>query len=92
MIASFRHKGLRQLHEHGDRSGLNPQHVDKIKKILSMLEAAEAPEDMAVASFRFHALVGGRKGYYSVTVCANWRITFRFDKGKVVEVNLEDYH
>jgi plasmid maintenance system killer protein len=25
-------------------------------------------------------------------VRANWRITFRFEEGSAIEVNLEDYH
>jgi proteic killer suppression protein len=56
------------------------------------LEAADAPEDMALPMFRFHPLTGDRRGSYSVTVKANWRITFRFHDGAARDVNLEDYH
>jgi len=42
--------------------------------------------------FRFHPLTGDRRGTYSVTVKANWRVTFRFHEGAVYDVNLEDYH
>ena len=31
MIVSFRHKGLKQLFERGNRRGLNPQHVEKLE-------------------------------------------------------------
>ena len=92
MIENFKHRGLRRFYENGDRSGLNAEHAPKIKVILSMLDAAETPEEMAVAMFRFHALTGDRKGYYSVTVRANWRVTFRFEHGNAYDVNLEDYH
>lgn len=92
MIESFRHKGLRRLYEEGDRSGLNSEHIQKIKTILSMLEAAESPEEMNVATFRFHPLTGDRKGTYVVTVRTNRRITFRFDGNHACDVNLEDYH
>lgn len=37
-------------------------------------------------------LLGIRKGFFSITVRANWRITFRFENGKAYDVNLEDYH
>ncbi|MCW8829430.1 MAG: type II toxin-antitoxin system RelE/ParE family toxin [Gammaproteobacteria bacterium] len=40
----------------------------------------------------FHPLRGDRKGYYSVRVTANWRLTWRMDGKDVLEVNLEDYH
>jgi proteic killer suppression protein len=92
MIASFRHRGLRRLYEQGDRSGINPDHAEKIRKILSALEAAEAPEELALPSFHFHRLTGNRRGYFSVTVRANWRITFRFEQGRAYDVHLEDYH
>ena len=91
MIVSFRHRGLRRLYEQGDRSG-NPDHAEKIRKILSALEAAEAPEELALPGFHFHRLTGNRRGYFSVTVRANWRITFRFAQGKAYDVHLEDYH
>ena len=31
MIESFRHKGLKRLYERGDRSGVNPDHVERIE-------------------------------------------------------------
>jgi len=63
-----------------------------ITKILSALEAADSPEDMALPMFRFHPLTGDRRGTYSVTVKANWRVTFGFRNGAAYDVNLEDYH
>jgi proteic killer suppression protein len=92
VIVSIKHKGLRRLYEKNDRSGIRPDLVDKAQKILSSLEAADAPEDMALPMFRFHPLTGDRRGSYSVTVKANWRITFRFHDGAARDVNLEDYH
>ena len=45
MIGTIKHKGLRRLYEKNDRSGIRPDLVDKAQKILSALEAADAPED-----------------------------------------------
>jgi proteic killer suppression protein len=92
VIGTIKHKGLRRLHEKNDRSGIRPDLVDKAQKILSALEAADSPEDMALPIFRFHPLTGDRRGTYSVTVKANWRVTFRFQNGAAHDVNLEDYH
>ena len=92
MIETLKHKGLRRLYEKNDRSGIRPDMVDKVQKILSALEAADSPEDMALPMFRFHPLTGDRRGTYSVTVKANWRITFGFHNGAAYDVNLEDYH
>jgi toxin HigB-1 len=36
-------------------------------------------------------LKGGLKGFWSVTVRANWRIIFRFENGAVRDVELTDY-
>jgi proteic killer suppression protein len=32
------------------------------------------------------------RGFWSVTVRANWRIIFRFERGKAFDVDLVDYH
>jgi proteic killer suppression protein len=52
-IETIKHKGLRRLYERNDRSGLRPDLVDKVQKILSALEAANGPEDMACPCFGF---------------------------------------
>jgi proteic killer suppression protein len=92
LIDGIKHKGLRRLYEKNDPSGIRPDWVDKVQKILSALEAANGPEDMALPMFRFHQLTGDRRGAYSVTVKATWRIPFRFQEGAAYDVNLEDYH
>jgi toxin HigB-1 len=63
--------------------------VDKALKLLSALEAANGPEDMALPLFRFHPLTGDRRGAYSVTVKANWRVTFRFHEGAAYDVSAD---
>jgi toxin HigB-1 len=32
------------------------------------------------------------KGFWAVTVRANWRIIFRFASGKALDVDFVDYH
>jgi len=92
LIETIKHKGLRRLYEKNDRSGIRADLVEKAQKILSVLEAANGPEDVALPLFRFHSLSGDRRGTYSVTVKANWRVTFRFHEGASNDVDLEDYH
>jgi proteic killer suppression protein len=60
--------------------------------ILAALDAAEAPNDVDIAGWRLHPLKGARRGEWSVGVSGNWRVTFRFDKNNVIDVNYEDYH
>jgi len=42
--------------------------------------------------YRLHPLKGDLKGYWSVTVRANWRIIFRFQETDAFDVELTDYH
>jgi toxin HigB-1 len=92
MIVGFRHKGLKRLFEQDDASGIRADLRDKIRTILIQLDEAKAIEDMRTISFHLHALKGDRKGLWSVTVRANWRIVFRFADGDAEVVDLIDYH
>jgi plasmid maintenance system killer protein len=39
-----------------------------------------------------HQLKGDLRGFWSLTVRANWRIIFRFQDGDTWDVELTDYH
>src|SRR4051812_13827456 len=78
MIVSFRRRGLKRLYEDDERRGLNPEHVRKIENILAVLDSASTIEGVDVHGFRLHPLTGDLKGFWSVTVRANWRVIFRF--------------
>lgn len=92
MIDGFRHKGLRLLYEEDDGRKLKADQLDRLRLILSALNAAGTVEDMNQPTFRLHPLKGDRKGWWAVTVRANWRVTFRFVEGHAYDVDLEDYH
>jgi proteic killer suppression protein len=66
--------------------------VRKIKQILATLRAAETIGAMRLPTFGLHPLKGDLKGFWAVTVRANWRIIFRFEDGKASDVDLVDYH
>lgn len=92
MIKNFRHKGLKRLFEDDNRSKIGAQDADKIARILAQLNVSRVPRDMAAPSFRLHPLTGDLKGFWAVTVRANWRVIFRFDGEDVCDVDLIDYH
>lgn len=92
MIVSFRHRGLKQLFEDDNPRGVNAEHVRKIKQILALLDAAQTVADLDVSTLRLHPLKGDLKGFWSLTVRANWRIICRFEDGKASDVDLVDYH
>jgi len=92
MIRSIRHKGLERLHEDDDPRGVIGQHVEKLRDILARLDAAGAVADMDLPGFRLHPLKGEFKGFWAVTVRANWRVIFRLVEGDALDVNYVDYH
>ena len=92
MIRSIRHKGLKRLHEDDDPRGVTREHTAKLRDILARLDAASVAADMDVPGFRLHPLKGGFKGFWAVTVRANWRVIFRLAEGDVLDVDYIDYH
>jgi toxin HigB-1 len=92
MIKSFAHKGLENFFLTGSKAGIQPQHAKRLRLILAQLQQARTIADMNIPTLRLHELKGDRSGVWSVTVQANWRITFRFIDGDAEIVNYEDYH
>lgn len=92
MIRSFKHRGLKRLYERGDRTGIRPDLVDKVERVLTVLDSAATPEALDLPGFHLHNLRGNLKGMWSVTVRANWRIIFRFERTDAFDVELIDYH
>jgi proteic killer suppression protein len=92
VIVSFRHKGLEQLYRDGSKKGVQAAHVPKLGRILSALDVAQAPADLAIPSFRIHPLKGDLAGQWSIWVNGNWRVTFRFVDNDVELVDYQDYH
>jgi proteic killer suppression protein len=92
MIDSFRDKALKRLWTKGDVSGIRPDWRRRVERILNSLDAAEAPEELDLPSYGFHALTGNMAGRYAVTVSHNWRITFGWSGQSAIEIDLEDYH
>ncbi len=92
MIVSFRHRGLERLYSRGDGRRLNPNHLNRIRSIILLLDVARDPSDMDVSGLYLHRLRGAQGETWSVRVSANWRITFGFDGYDVCDVDLVDYH
>jgi proteic killer suppression protein len=82
LIQTIRHKGLKRLFERDDPSGVNPEHVGKLRDILATLHAAPTVAHMDLPAFRLHPLKGPMKGLWAVTVRA----------GHAEDVDYVDYH
>lgn len=91
-IRRFKSRSLPRFFERGEENRILAEHREPLRDILARLSAAAGPEDMDLPGFRLHRLKGAYSGYWAVTVRANWRVTFRFEDGHVVDVDYLDYH
>ena len=92
MIIGFRHKGLKLLYESCSAKGVQAAHKAKLSSILAALDVAQVPDELSLPSYRLHPLKGALKGYWSIWVNGNWRVTFRFVGTDVELVDYQDYH
>ncbi|KMY84959.1 HigB toxin protein [Candidatus Paraburkholderia calva] len=92
MIITFRHKGLEVLYRTCSVRGVQAAHAPKLNRILAALDAAASPEELNHPGYKLHALKGELKGYWSIWVNGNWRVTFRFIGSDVELVDYQDYH
>lgn len=95
MIKSFKHKGLKRFFAEPrftDLRGISESMARRLVVVLDALDVIESAGEMDIAGLYFHPLKGKRKGYFSVRITGNWRLTWRMDGKDVVDVNLEDYH
>jgi toxin HigB-1 len=92
MIKSFRHKGLELFFERDDGKKLPPIFLERIGFILPLLDNAARLDDLNLPTLKLHPLKGELKGFWAVTVRANWRIVFRFSDGNCFDLDFLDYH
>jgi proteic killer suppression protein len=91
MIRTFKHKGLRELFRDGMSAKVGNTLQGRALEILDALDAATRPEDMNVPGWDFHGLQGKPKRY-TVHVNGPWCVTFEFEDGDALRVDLEQYH
>ena len=94
MIKSFKHKGLENFFTTGSTKGIQAIHAEKLARILNRLNLLSGLDDLSSPIYRLHQLKGDMQNLWSVTVQANWRITFEYDKNTkdVYIVDYVDYH
>lgn len=94
MIKSFKHKGLEKFFTTGCKKGIQALHADKLSRMLSILDNLESLDDLSSPTYHLHSLIGVLQGLWAITVQANWRITFEYNKesNDVYIVDYQDYH
>jgi toxin HigB-1 len=91
MIKSFKHRGLAELFEHGRTGRVRQDLQSRALRRLEALDQAESLKDMNVPGFNFHGLQGVPKRY-SIHVNDPWCITFEWEQGEALRVDLKQYH
>lgn len=91
MIRTYRSKALEAFGTLGELSKLPVRNHGRVRRILAALDAATTPGDMNLPGFRFHGLSTNPKRY-AVDASGNYRVTWEWDDGDAVAVDIEDYH
>lgn len=92
VTVGFRYKGRERFFDTGDQRRLPANQIARIARILARLDVASEARQMDLPGFRLHPFEGDLAGNRAVSVCGNWRITFRFEAGNVTDLDLLDYH
>jgi proteic killer suppression protein len=91
VIRSFRLAGLRELIETGRSARVRPDLQRRALRRQKVLEEAGQLSDLNVPGFNFHRL-RGKPVRHSLHVNGPWCVTFEWEDGEAVRVNLEQYH
>ena len=91
MIKSFKHKGLAELFERGRSRKVRQDLQSRSLRRFDALEQAESLKELNVPGFNFHSLQGIPRRY-SLHVNGPWCITFEWQDGDALKVDLEQYH
>ena len=91
MIISFRHKGLEELFEKGSSGKISHDLKARALRRLDVLNQIEALKELHIPGFDLHRL-HGKPVRYSIHVNGNFCITFAWEKGNAIDVDLEDYY
>ena len=91
VIVSFRGKALRDFFQGNDPSGIIPDLVERVRGRLQALHRAKTLDDLRLPGWRLHAL-HSKPRRHAIAVNGPWRITFEWDNGDALRVELEQYH
>lgn len=93
MIASFKDYRAQQLFNDEIPRRFPNDIVKVARRKLMYLDAAKNINDLKVPPANFlEALKNDRKGQYSIRINDKWRICFRFENGRALDVEIVDYH
>ena len=93
MIKTFANQLTQDIYVAGTARRFAADVATRAARKLEYLDLATRLDDLRVPpGNRLHALSGARKGQYSISINAQWRICFRFKDGDTYDVEVCDYH
>ena len=83
-------EATRRLHEEGVSygKGFDKQAVMRLNRIKAAVDQRDLS---ALKGNRFEKLKGDRAGTYSIRINDQWRIAFRIESNRALDVTIEDY-
>ncbi len=98
MIENFGNNIAKNIWERNTSSKLPREHHERAKALLTIMHAVDTLNELKVKgeppALRVHPLKGDRRGTFAIDInkTSGWRITFKFENGKFLDVAIEDYH
>ena len=91
MIRSFKHRGLKELFETGQSRRVRTDLQRRAIRRLDALDSASGLAGLNIPGFDFHRL-HGKPTRYSLHINGPFCITFEWEDGDAIRVDLEQYH
>ena len=93
MIKGFADKATEKFFETGKSKRLPPAIINRAAMRMNQLDSATVVDDLRLPpSNHLEALVGDRKGQWSIKINDQWRVCFIFVDGHAYDVEIVDYH
>jgi toxin HigB-1 len=91
MEMEYGDEDTRRLHQEGVSygKGFDRQALMRLNRIKAAVDQRDLS---ALKGNRFEKLKGDRAGSYSIRINDQWRITFRIEANRALDVTIEDYH
>ncbi|MBX3056532.1 MAG: type II toxin-antitoxin system RelE/ParE family toxin [Anaerolineae bacterium] len=93
MIESFASRETERIF-HAQISRKLPHNIQQTarRKLLYLQDAEDLRDLLAPPGNRLEKLHGKREGQYSIRINDQWRICFRWENGRALDVEIVDYH
>lgn len=93
MIRSWADRRTKLVFEGATPKGFPVELASRTRRLLERIHTAHDVQDLKFPpSHRLHRLQGDQSGRWSVSVNAQYRITFAFEGHHAFDVRFEDYH